>query len=465
MKKITILALACTCFMACSKNTPNDPELPKKEITEEKKEKEEKKEDTPNDPPTPPQTVSVTREDIAAYYAFDTTLPVYTALEKIKTTQGERTVNQKKVTVGQAEVKDSSEEKGSFTLSVTGKVGTSEFKQEFTFDGFLKKPETFHMANRAQVNWKKDINRYAELDFYQLIVKKNTAEFTAEKLSRIFDFYASSTDGQPYPFGPNDLKQTKLSDWSYSNGQLSVKFSYGSTTASKPLTLEFKSNEYYAHQVSLVAEFGKDKYMRGVAEYPQVFDGQAISYDVSRYAVKSTKVTHIDNSDNSFDLELQLTENDGQGDILATFTKRISGFKPLKDLKKEMTAASTGSLITKMQTYIKANTPNGDITKYLTDRIDIKAWINLVEFSITTTQNHDPLTIIWDNKTLIERSGTAKDLRLENPIFELSTAKLDGDQWPKTLHLTIKLVEANSVYLGNDDVTMKFSVSVPLKSK
>lgn len=465
MKKITILALACTCFMACSKNTPNDPELPKKEITEEKKEKEEKKEDTPNDPPTPPQTVSVTREDIAAYYAFDTTLPVYTALEKIKTTQGEHTVNQKKVTVVQAEVKDSSEEKGSFTLSVTGKVGTSEFKQEFTFDGFLKKPETFHMANRAQVNWKKDINRYAELDFYQLIVKKNTAEFTAEKLSRILDFYASSTDGQPYPFGPNDLKQTKLSDWSYSNGQLSVKFSYGSTTASKPLTLEFKSNEYYAHQVSLVAEFGKDKYMRGVAEYPQVFDGQAISYDANRYAVKSTKVTHIDNSDNSFDLELQLTENDGQGDILATFTKRISGFKPLKDLKKEMTAASTGSLITKMQTYIKANTPNGDITKYLTDRIDIKAWINLVEFSITTTQNHDPLTIVWDNKTLIERSGTAKDLRLENPIFELSTAKLDGDQWPKTLHLTIKLVEANSVYLGNDDVTMKFSVSVPLKSK
>lgn len=465
MKKITILALACTCFMACSKNTPNDPELPKKEITEEKKEKEEKKEDTPNDPPTPPQTVSVTREDIAAYYAFDTTLPVYTALEKIKTTQGEHTVNQKKVTVVQAEVKDSSEEKGSFTLSVTGKVGTSEFKQEFTFDGFLKKPETFHMANRAQVNWKKDINRYAELDFYQLIVKKNTAEFTAEKLSRILDFYASSTDGQPYPFGPNDLKQTKLSDWSYSNGQLSVKFSYGSTTASKPLTLEFKSNEYYAHQVSLVAEFGKDKYMRGVAEYPQVFDGQAISYDANRYAVKSTKVTHIDNSDNSFDLELQLTENDGQGDILATFTKRISGFKPLKDLKKEMTAASTHQLGDKLKTYARTLPLNSEIAQELEQRIAIQNWIHLVQFSISSSHDEGSYPLAWESSNLIGDVDHRKDLLLKDCRFTLTSAKLEEKQASKELHLTFKLAQANEVYLGDDDVSMQIKVNIPAGSK
>ena len=402
---------------------------------------------------------AVAKEDVAAYFRFDMSRDINVALGLVEAQKETLQINGKMIKITEAVVKRKDYQKGSFVLYVTGTVNGSPFKNEFTFTGFVSKPDDYQMVNGAQAEWKANADYYAKLDFDSFYRLHKVNMFTIENLGRLVDFYSINVGGEKYLFTLEDLEKTVLEDIKYEQNQLSFYLRYNNSRSKKRISLLFDKNKYYEGKVTVNTDFIKQKYMRGIYENPSLFNGHIFSYDESAYAVEiSTTLKEKSDTGNMLTLHLSMYAKGNGGLLLAEFDKIFTGFKPLSELKNELIAYSTPDLHEFVKNKLK-NSNYGDVKNKFSNSID--RWIQYVEFVI---KDHDSLQWEknkWSKNVLNGLFSSVKDIYLDNVRFELNSAQLKEIGGKRFLYIVFQMIGANDLVLTSDAILFNMSIHIP----
>ena len=345
---------------------------------------------------------AVAKEDVAAYFRFDMSRDINVALGLVEAQKETLQINGKMIKITEAVVKRKDYQKGSFVLYVTGTVNGSPFKNEFTFTGFVSKPDDYQMVNGAQAEWKANADYYAKLSFY---------------------------------------------------------LRYNNSRSKERISLLFDKNKYSEGKLTVNTDFIKQKYMRGIYENPTLFNGHIFSYDESAYAVEiSTTLKEKSDTGNMLTLHLSMYAKGNGGLLLAEFDKIFTGFKPLSELKNELIAYSTPDLHEFVKNKLK-NSNYGDVKNKFSNSID--RWIQYVEFVI---KDHDSLQWEknkWSKNVLNGLFSSVKDIYLDNVRFELNSAQLKEIGGKRFLYIVFQMIGANDLVLTSDAILFNMSIHIP----
>ena len=403
-------------------------------------------------PSTEQNAAEVTNDDIVKFLNLDKQQNVYQALETAKASLGNRTVNGKALNVTAIDVLNSDEEKGTFTLRVTGNCGGKTFTKDVEYVGFAQKPNDYEMVSRAVAAWKTDVNYLKDFDFDTLYRLKDNSKFTAAYLQKFINLSSSSVGGSKhYTFTPADWANTTVSDVRYvgsnSSGQVAFTITYKGRKNSS-LGVEMNKNEYYRNQISVNTEEVSKLYMRGVYEHADVFHTSLFKFDSEKF-VPYLKSKRRDDGTNAITLSIQLVAKDGHDTELANFDVELTGFKPLSVLDNDLTIGSSIELRDFFAKRYKSKA-DGDYSAAVS-RLNTKLWFNKVEMYVTRDNEQIDLQANevqseygGGNVTAWEPiSNLAKyfDFYLLEPRIEVTSAKKIGN----FLDITYKIVYVNDV--------------------
>ena len=403
-------------------------------------------------PSTEQNTAEVTNDDIVKFLNLDKQQNVYQALETAKASLGNRTVNGKALNVTAIDVLNSDEEKGTFTLRVTGNSGGKTFTKDVEYVGFAQKPNDYEMVSRAVAAWKTDVNYLKDFDFDTLYRLKDNSKFTAAYLQKFINLSSSSVGGSKhYTFTPADWANTTVSDVRYvgssTSGQIAFTITYKGRKNSS-LGVEMNKNEYYRNQISVNTEEVSNLYMRGVYEHADVFHTSLFKFDSEKF-VPYLKSKRRDDGTNAITLSIQLVAKDGHDTELANFDVELTGFKPLSALDNDLTIGSSIELRDFFAKRYKSKA-DGDYSAAVS-RLNTKLWFNKVEMYVTRDNEQIDLQANGvqseyggGNVTAWEpTSNLAKyfDFYLLEPRIEVTSAKKIGN----FLDITYKIVYVNDV--------------------
>ena len=403
-------------------------------------------------PSTEQNATEVTTDDIVKFLNLDKQQNVYQALETAKASLGNKTVNGKALNVTAIDVLKSDEEKGTFTLRVTGNSGGKTFTKDVEYVGFAQKPNDYEMVSRAVAAWKTDVNYLKDFDFDTLYRLKDNSKFTAAYLQKFINLSSSSVGGSKhYTFTPADWANTTVSDVRYvgssTSGQVAFTITYKGRKNSS-LGVEMNKNEYYRNQISVNTEEVSNLYMRGVYEHADVFHTSLFKFDSEKF-VPYLKSKRRDDGTNAITLSIQLVAKDGHDTELANFDVELTGFKPLSALDNDLTIGSSIELRDFFAKRYKSKA-DGDYSAAVS-RLNTKLWFNKVEMYVTRDNEQIDLQANGvqseyggGNVTAWEpTSNLAKyfDFYLLEPRIEVTSAKKIGN----FLDITYKIVYVNDV--------------------
>ena len=403
-------------------------------------------------PSTEQNAAEVTNDDIVKFLNLDKQQNVYQALETAKASLGNRTVNGKALNVTAIDVLNSDEEKGTFTLRVTGNSGGKTFTKDVEYVGFAQKPNDYEMVSRAVAAWKTDVNYLKDFDFDTLYRLKDNSKFTAAYLQKFINLSSSSVGGSKhYTFTPADWANTTVSDVRYvgssTSGQVAFTITYKGRKNSS-VGVEMNKNEYYRNQISVNTEEVSKLYMRGVYEHADVFHTSLFKFDSEKF-VPYLKSKRRDDGTNAITLSIQLVAKDGHDTELANFDVELTGFKPLSVLDNDLTIGSSIELRDFFAKRYKSKA-DGDYSAAVS-RLNTKLWFNKVEMYVTRDNEQIDLQANevqseygGGNVTAWEPiSNLAKyfDFYLLEPRSEVTSAKKIGN----FLDITYKIVYVNDV--------------------
>lgn len=403
-------------------------------------------------PSTEQNAAEVTNDDIVKFLNLDKQQNVYQALETAKASLGNRTVNGKALNVTAIDVLNSDEEKGTFTLRVTGNSGGKTFTKDVEYVSFAQKPNDYEMVSRAVAAWKTDVNYLKDFDFDTLYRLKDNSKFTAAYLQKFINLSSSSVGGSKhYTFTPADWANMTVSDVRYvgssSSGQIAFTITYKGRKNSS-LGVEMNKNEYYRNQISVNTEEVSKLYMRGVYEHADLLHTSLLNYDRDKFVTYPTGKQKNDGS-NSMTLSIQLVAKDGHDTELANFNVELTGFKPLSALDNDLTIGSSIELRDFFAKRYKSKA-DGDYSAAVS-RLNTKLWFNKVEMYVTRDNEQIDLQANGvqseyggGNVTAWEpTSNLAKyfDFYLLEPRIEVTSAKKIGN----FLDITYKIVYVNDV--------------------
>ena len=413
-------------------------------------------------PSTEQNAAEITNDDIVKFLNLDKQQNVYQALETAKASLGNRTVNGKALNVTAIDVLDSDEEKGTFTLRVTGNSSGKTFTKDVEYVGFAQKPNDYEMVSRAVAAWKTDVNYLKDFDFDTLYRLKDNSKFTAAYLQKFINLSSSSVGGSKhYTFTPADWANTTVSDVRYvgssTSGQIAFTITYKGRKNSS-LGVEMNKNEYYRNQISVNTEEVSKLYMRGVYEHADVFHTSLFKFDSEKF-VPYLKSKRRDDGTNAITLSIQLVAKDGHDTELANFDVELTGFKPLSALDNDLTIGSSIELRDFFAKRYKSKA-DGDYSAAIS-RLNTKLWFNKVEMYIT---RDDERIYLKANEVQSEYGGgnvtawvptsnLAKyfDIYLLEPRIEVTSAKKTGNY----LYITYKLVYVNDVAVDGKVRTLR----------
>jgi len=421
---------------------------------------------TPQKPPTQEETPEVKAADIVKYFSLDKQLNVSQALEKAKADLGKKTIDGKEISVTAVSEVKRDDQKGTFTLKVTGYVGKKPFGMEVDFSGFAQKPTDQHMAMRAVASWKEGVDYLSGFDFDTLYRLKKTDKFTAAYLAKYVDLTSSAPDGNSrYTFTADDWAKTTVSDVKYvadnsHSGRISFTITYngikgktGNGNNGAP-SLAFDKNIYYAKQITLDTDAVKKRYMRGVYQHLDIFYTSLLKFDADKF-VPYIERKQKNDSDNSIALTIKLAAKDGHDTELAQFSLTLSGFKPLSDLDKELQLATSSDLGHYFGGKFKASA-DGDKSAQVR-AIDPSVWIKYVQFgvrrgaglvelvpSIVKSENGNNSVTAW---VPTGSQAKDKDIFLVKPRIEVTGAKKENG-W---LYITYKLIGVNDTPINGTE--------------
>lgn len=422
----------------------------------------------PSDPSTEQNTIEITTDDIVKFLNLDKQQNVYQALETAKASLGNRTVNGKALNVTAVDVLNSDEEKGTFTLRVTGNSGGKTFTKDVEYVGFAQKPNDYEMISRAVAAWKTDVNYLKDFDFDTLYRLKDNSKFTAAYLQKFINLSSSSVGGSKhYTFTPADWANTTVSDVRYvgssTSGQIAFTITYKGRKNSS-LGVEMNKNEYYRNQISVNTEEVSKLYMRGVYEHTDLLHTSLLNYDRDKFVTYPTGKQKNDGS-NSMTLSIQLVAKDGHDTELANFNMELTGFKPLSALDKELLIANSTDVGKFFGKYFRSKA-DGDYSAAV-KAFDPRVWFKKVQMSLMRDGENIDLyanEVQGDNgnsnlTAWIPGSGLAKylDIYLLDPRIEVISAQKTGN----FLDIKYKLVYVNEVSVGGKEKTLHVHLLAP----
>ena len=412
-------------------------------------------------PPTVEKVVEVTTDDIVKFFNLDKQMNVYQATEKAKADLGNKTVNGKQLNVTSVSVVKSDEEKGTFTLRVTGNSGGKTFTKDVDYTGFAQKPNDYAMASRAVAKWKEGVDYLKDFDFDTLYRLKDNSKFTAAYLQKFINLSSSSVGGSKhYTFTPADWANTTVSDVRYvgssTSGQVAFTITYKGRKNSS-LGVEMNKNEYYRNQISVNTEEVSKLYMRGVYEHTDLLHTSLLNYDRDKFVTYPTGKQKNDGS-NSMTLSIQLVAKDGHDTELANFNVELTGFKPLSALDKELLFANSTDVGKFFGKYFRSKA-DGDYSAAV-KAFDPRVWFKKVQMSLMRDGENIDLyanEVQGDNgnsnlTAWIPGSGLAKylDIYLLDPRIEMISAQKTGN----FLDIKYKLVYVNEVSVAGKEKTL-----------
>ncbi|TFH94732.1 hypothetical protein [Porphyromonas levii] len=200
--------------------------------------------------------------------------------------------------------------------------------------------EQHEVITRLVVRWKADSGYQTKFDYYRLVQLKENQFITTKYLSQFVTFtvlpVGSDTE---YVLDAKDLEKLVITDvhTNQEGNNILFSFAYNGQKASKKLSLAFDKTKYYTGQITQNREAIRTLYAAGVARNSQIFINSILSYDDSRYAVLSEGDGTLQSDDEvSFSISI-LSKGDGDM-VLATANVLVKGFKPIKELSKELHA-------------------------------------------------------------------------------------------------------------------------------
>ena len=403
-------------------------------------------------PSTEQNATEVTTNDIVKFLNLDKQQNVYQALETAKASLGNKTVNGKVLNITAIDVLNSDEEKGTFTLRVTGNSGGKTFTKDVEYTNFAQKPNDYEMVSRAVAAWKTDVNYLKDFDFDALYRLKDNSKFTAAYLQKFITLSSSSVGGSKhYTFTPADWANTTVTDVRYVGGSTSGQIAFTITYKGRKnssVGVEMNKNEYYRNQIGVNTEEVSKLYMRGVYEHADVFHTSLFKFDSEKF-VPYLKSKRRDDGTNAITLSIQLVAKDGHDTELANFDVELTGFKPLSALDNDLTIGSSIELRYFFAKRYKSKA-DGDYSAAVS-RLNTKLWFNKVGMYVTRDNEQIDLQA---NEVQSEYGGgnvtawkptsnLAKyfDLYLLEPRIEVTSAKKVGN----FLDITYKIVYVNDV--------------------
>ena len=419
-------------------------------------------------PSTEQNAAEVTNDDIVKFLNLDKQQNVYQALETAKASLGNRTVNGKALNVTAIDVLNSDEEKGTFTLRVTGNSGGKTFTKDVEYVGFAQKPNDYEMVSRAVAAWKTDVNYLKDFDFDTLYRLKDNSKFTAAYLQKFINLSSSSVGGSKhYTFTPADWANTTVSDVRYVGsstfGQVAFTITYKGRKNSS-LGVEMNKNEYYRNQISVNTEEVSKLYMRGVYEHTDLLHTSLLNYDRDKFVTYPTGKQKNDGS-NSMTLSIQLVAKDGHDTELANFNVELTGFKSLSALDKELLIANSTDVGKFFGKYFRSKA-DGDYSAAV-KAFDPRVWFKKVQMSLMRDGENIDLyanEVQGDNgnsnlTAWIPGSGLAKylDIYLLDPRIEVISAQKTGN----FLDIKYKLVYVNEVSVAGKEKTLHVHLLAP----
>ena len=419
-------------------------------------------------PSTEQNATEVTTDDIVKFLNLDKQQNVYQALETAKTSLGNKTVNGKALNITAVDVLNSDEEKGTFTLRVVGNSGGKTFTKDVEYVGFAQRPNDYEMVSRAVAAWKTDVNYLKDFDFDTLYRLKDNSKFTAAYLQKFINLSSSSVGGSKhYTFTPADWANTTVSDVRYVGGSTSGQIAFTITYKGRKnssVGVEMNKNEYYRNQISVNTEEVSKLYMRGVYEHTDLLHTSLLNYDRDKFVTYPTGKQKNDGS-NSMTLSIQLVAKDGHDTELANFNVKLTGFKPLSALDKELLIANSTDVGKFFGKYFRSKA-DGDYSSAV-KAFDPRVWFKKVQMSLMRDgenidlyanevqgNNGNSKLIAW-----IPGGGLAKylDIYLLEPRIEVVSAQKAGN----FLDIKYKLVYVNEVSVAGKEKTLHVHLLAP----
>lgn len=201
-------------------------------------------------------------------------------------------------------------------------------------------PEQHEIIRRLSVRWKNNTNYQTQFDYYRLVQLKDNKFFTTQLLSKFVTFSVLPiAGGAEYILDAKDLEKLVITEISANQEKntIELSYSYNGVSSTQKLSLAFDKTKYYTGQITQNREAIRTLYAAGVARNSQVFINRILSYDDSRYAVLSEGDGMLQSDDEvSFSIRI-LSKGDGDM-VLATANVLVKGFKPIKELSKELHA-------------------------------------------------------------------------------------------------------------------------------
>lgn len=451
-KSVCILMLACI-FISCSK----DHDSIYSPILQPTAQEQENPKTSPG---KESGTVAVAPEDLIAYFLFDTSKSIATALEQAQKNQEPKLINKKNIQIERVQIIRQDEQEGTFELAIQGLVNGISFDENFAFAGFVKKPATYYLGSRSYARWKVDEDvLLKEFDLEGLITgrKENLSRYDLAYLKNFISFHSLDLSGTVYSFSDEELKDIDVSDLTYRAGELLLTTSYKGVKSLSTTHLPLDKKKFYVQRLGVNQEFVASHYVHRVYQGLAVFYSRLLTFDADKYVVELVGNSKSLNSyDNSLSFTLRISLRETQEELVEV-EKNIAGFKSLSELKKDLSIASSAGLQEHIKNLILRN-PKEEQMAYLL-KSSINAWIQKAQIGrsdgghqlswVSVPVSGGSVMALVENADLPEME---KHIYLERPIFELVSYQLiDQD-----LLVKVKLAAANEVTL--DDVFFEFRI-------
>ncbi len=307
----------------------------------------------------------------------------------------------------------------------------------------VERPSDYILGRRLVVEWNKNVDYLAKLDLDEAIATSSTKSLSWEVLRPYLHLYSTHQDGRVYQLTNEDLNHISLSSIKYTSSEydkdeITFVAKYKDVGSQVKQVLPFSKQDYFSKRIKPNRELIKTKFVAGVYRDLPLWGGNLFSYDQDKYGVL---VTNEGKSVNHGRDELSLMAKIVMKKYGNAETSQISftldGFKPLSSLKGKLVAVAQAGL----RDYFKKNERNRLNLDYLNNVVKL-SWLkddSYIQFFVKDDNRRSYSKLVINKEKVFILKGDVdggmdlRDLYLENPIFEVVNAELDGDELVYTL--------------------------------
>ena len=258
-----------------------------------------------------------------------------------------------------------------------------------------------------------------------------------EVLRPYLHLYSTHQDGRVYQLTNEDLNDISLSSIKYTSSEydkdeITFVTKYKGVSSQIKQVLTFSKQDYFSKRIKPNSEFIKTKFMNGVYHNLALWGGNLFSYDESKYVVQVTdEGKSVSHGRDELSLKAKIFMRKYGNAEPSQVNFNLDGFKPLSSLKGKLIAIAQPEL----SDYFKRNERLRLDLDFLNK--NFRVWRKYLKFFVRQGERSgSELRPNPDNSILegTNRGGVdLRDLYLENPIFEVVNAVLDGDELVYTL--------------------------------